>query len=85
MIKSTLKPKNLKKSDNQKRKMAMQNILERLKELELAFCLSPKLTETQTDLLVRKFKRIVKDSDFLMYTKKIIKRDGTYYLVDKEV
>jgi hypothetical protein len=60
----------------------MQNMLERLKEIELAFYLCPKLTETQTDLLVRKFETIVKDAGFPDYTKNIVKRKGSYYLVD---
>jgi hypothetical protein len=86
MIKSTLKPKNIKesieKSNKQKRKVAMQNILERLKELELTYYLSPKLTETQINLLMKKFENILKNSGYLDYTKNIIKRNGSYYLVD---
>lgn len=85
MIKSTLVSKNLKKYDKEKRAKAMQNILEKLKELELAFYLCPQLTETQTNLLVKKFETIIKDLSFPDYTKRIIKRDGSYYLVDSVV
>jgi hypothetical protein len=70
------------KPNRRKQKKAMQNMLERLKEIELAFYLCPKLTETQTDLLVRKFETIVKDAGFPDYTKNIVKRKGSYYLVD---
>jgi FKBP-type peptidyl-prolyl cis-trans isomerase (trigger factor) len=86
MIKSTPKSKkikeNLEKSNKQKRKVAMQNILERLKELELTYYLSPKLTETQIKLLLQKFENILRNSGYPDYTKSIVKRNGSYYLVD---
>ena len=89
MIKSTPKLKNIKenleKSSKQKRKVAMQNILERLKEVELTYYLSPKLTETQLDLLLQKFENILRNSGYPDYTKSIVKRNGSYYLVDSVV
>ena len=79
---SLLNKKKSYQKPNQQRRKAMQNMLERLKEIELAFYLCPKLTDPQTDLLVRKFETIVKDSDYPDYTKSIVKRNGSYYLVD---
>jgi|LakMenEpi03Aug12_release.lakeMendotaPanAssembly.Ray.scaffolds.fasta_scaffold437816_2 hypothetical protein len=65
----------------EKRKEAMHRLLEKLKEIELMFYLSPKLTQTQTDLLVRNFTDIVKNEGLPDWTKEIKKIDGEYYLV----
>jgi|694.fasta_scaffold55101_5 hypothetical protein len=73
------------KSKYKRNREAMQNVVEKLKEMELTFCLSSKLTETQTNLLIRKFVRFVKGESFEVYTKKVIKRDGSYYLVDSAI
>ncbi|MFM7854713.1 MAG: hypothetical protein ACKO96_23000 [Flammeovirgaceae bacterium] len=82
---SKTKPKKIPKSSeevlNDKRREAMHRLLEKLKEIELAFYLSPKLTETQTDLLVRNFTDIVKNEGIPDWTKEIKKIDGEYYLV----
>lgn len=70
MPNSSNKTKDSQKPNHQRQNKSMQNMLEKLKEFELAFYLCPELTDSQTDLLIRKFRRIVKGSGFLMYTKK---------------
>jgi|LakMenEpi03Aug12_release.lakeMendotaPanAssembly.Ray.scaffolds.fasta_scaffold255791_1 hypothetical protein len=84
MPKGIPKNKSLRKrkSPYQLRKQAMQNLLKMLKELQLAVYLSPKLSITQTDLLIRKFTQIVKNEEFPEYTKTVKTVDGVHYLVD---
>lgn len=67
MIKSTLKSKNTQKNldklHKQDTKLTMQNLLEKLKEIELMYYLSPKLSEDQINLLIQKFEEIIKNSN----------------------
>jgi hypothetical protein len=69
------------KNTKNKNKKSIQNLLERLKEFQLAVYLSPGLSETQGDLLIRKFEEIIRGED-PEYTKTIKMIDGQYYLVD---
>lgn len=62
-------------------KKSMQSLLERLKEFQLTVHLSRGITDTQADLLIKKFEEILKSMD-PEYTKHIKMVDGKYYLVD---
>lgn len=84
MPKGTSKNKSLRKrkSPYKRRKKAMQNLLNILKEFQLMMYLSPKLSATQTNLLIRKFTQIVKNQEFPEYTKTVKNINGVHYLVD---